>query len=136
MTDCPKGTILRVGYTTKKGRTVRQNCIKSTSPYEGKRADWEKAQRRTRRISRNNAIILRQGTLGKYGYKNLKSISTNERHRALSKAIKKLGPLSVMRKINILMVFTKNRQPRLSSMYERDKKWIYRNYTVKARYVH
>ena len=181
---CPNGYILRKGYTTKTGKKVKANCIKSTSPYKGKRSDWQdrvikekekrskKATRKTsgpkkcpkgqtlkkaylrksyvrktgtivpesyisskclkKRIQYSKQIILKQGTLGKHGYHNIKILSDRKRHLALKKAIKELGALSVMRKINILMVFSR-RNKEISSIYEKDKTWIYKNYQVKSR---
>ena len=38
---CPQGFILRKAYTTKKGTHVKQNCIKSKSPFKGKRSNWQ-----------------------------------------------------------------------------------------------
>ena len=74
---------------------------------------------------------MRSGTLGQFGYKNITNLSKEERIKALDKAIKKLGPLVVMRKVNILMVYSK-KIPKLRKIYENDKKWIYSKYEVKS----
>ena len=75
-------------------------------------------------------IVLKKGLLGKHGYKNIKYISKKKREKALESAIKEFGPLSVMRKINILYVFSK-RFTRLRRIYKQDKEWIYKHYEVK-----
>lgn len=180
---CPEKYILRKGYITKTGKKVKSNCIKSTSPYKGKRNEWqtkiitEKNKRTKKATKKTNGpkkchkgqtlkhaylrksyirkngtvvaesyipskcikkkyvytkqIILKKGTLGKHGYHNIKSLTNKKRHDALKKAIKELGALSVMRKINILMIFSRKNKE-LSGLYEKDKKWIYKNYDVKA----
>jgi len=185
-TKCPEKYILRKGYITKTGKKVKPNCIKSTSPYKGKRNEWQtkilkEQKKRTKKatkktngpkkcpvgqtlknaylrksyIRKNGSvvaesympskcikkkksytkntkkIILKKGTLGKHGYHNIKSLTNKKRHDALKKAIKELGSLSVMRKINILMIFSRKNK-KLSGIYEKDKKWIYKNYHVKA----
>ena len=179
---CPKNHIVRIGYKTKKGKSVKQNCIKSTRYKKSmKRANENKIilaskKRKTRRayklapigpkscqsgsILRNayfrkekaypsrcvktkktpeqieylktrKPILLRSGTLGQFGYKNITNLSKEERTNGLAKAIKKLGPLVVMRKVNILMVYSKN-IPKLKKIYETDKNWIYSKYEVKS----
>jgi hypothetical protein len=179
---CPKNHIVRIGYKTKKSKSVKPNCIKSTRYNKSmKRANENKIilaskKRKTRRayklapigpkscqsgsILRNayfrkekaypsrcvktkktpeqieylktrKPILLRSGTLGQFGYKNITNLSKEERTNGLAKAIKKLGPLVVMRKVNILMVYSKN-NPKLKKIYETDKNWIYSKYEVKS----
>ena len=118
---CPNGTILRDAYirkNTKKAYPSR--CIKTT-----------KSQEQIKAMTSRKPILLRSGTLGKYGYHNLKEKSLDERRKSLKKAIKAMGSLVVMRKINILMVFSRN-NTKLHNIYKNDKKWIYNNYEVKA----
>lgn len=189
---CPKGFILRKSYITKKGTKVKENCIKSTSPFKGKRSNWQnkvilekkkksniaqtktggptlcpkgkilkkayirkaytkkngtkiakkyvssrciktnKSQKQINYIKKRDPIILKQGRLGKFGYKDLKNIGVRKRRQALKKAIGEYGSLSIMRKINVLMVFSRKNKE-LSNLYKSDKEWIYKNYDVKAR---
>ena len=75
-------------------------------------------------------IVLKKGLLGKHGYKHVKTLSKYKRHRALESAIKEFGPLSVMRKVNVLYVFNK-KNPTLRKIFKEDKEWIYKHYKVK-----
>tara|TARA_B100000674_G_scaffold464130_1_gene445809 strand:+ start:623 stop:1213 length:591 start_codon:yes stop_codon:yes gene_type:complete len=118
---CPNGTILRKAY-------MRKNTKKA---YPSRCVKTNKSPEQIKVLSRRKPILLRSGTLGKYGYHNLKGKTVAERRNGLKKAIKAMGSLVVMRKINILMVFSRN-NPKLHSIYKNDKKWIYKNYEVKA----
>ena len=69
---------------------------------------------------------LRKGELKQFGYAAHNSVAS--RHRSLAKAIKKYGDLSVFRKINVLYVFNKNRNPTLASKFNSDKNWIHKTY--------
>lgn len=130
-TKCPKGQILKKAYTRK--AYVRKNGTKVAKKHvPSKCVKTNKSQKQIEYIQKREPIILKKGELGPFGYMDLKNISANQRHRALKKAIKVLGPLPVMRKINILMVFSR-KHPDLSNLYKSDKEWIYKNYEVKAR---
>lgn len=114
--SCKPGFILRNAYFRKE-KAFPSRCAKTKKTPE--------------QIKSRKPILLRSGTLGQFGYKNITKISKEKRTKALGKAIKKLGPLVVMRKVNILMVYSKN-NPKLKKIYENDKKWIYSKYEVKA----
>jgi hypothetical protein len=118
--NCLPDKLHRSAYKTKKGNYVKSTCVKTKKTPE----QIKRSQKRTK-------ILLRKGTLGRFGYDNLKTLSDKDRHQALEKAIKKLGPLVVMRKVNILLVYSRN-NPQMKKIYENDKKWIYKNYDVKA----
>lgn len=181
---CPKNQILRTGYKTKTGKTVKSSCIRSTrynksmkradenkiilaeqakrakeaynkvggptadncsptklhrSAYKTKKGTYvkstcvktKKSPAQIALSKKRSKILLRKGTLGRFGYDDLKHISQKDRRDALGRAIKKLGPLVVMRKVNILGVYSRN-NPVMKKIYENDKKWIYSNYDVKS----
>lgn len=116
---CKKGYIRRASYTRKsytrkngsrvRSTKVRSHCIKMTG-------------------SHGLRVIpkLKKGELKQFGYSA--SSSAASRHRALAKAIKEYGDLSVFRKINVLYIFNKNKNPTLASKFNSDKKWIHQTY--------
>ena len=73
---------------------------------------------------------LKKGELGRYGYKTTAKASI--RHRALRKATRKYGALSVYRKLNALAVYTKNRSPKTSKTVKSDRNYIGREHGYKS----
>ena len=103
---CPRGTIRRKGYTTKRGVTVRSSCIKDRGlPGKGKRL-----------------FTLKKGGLSKHGY-SLK-YAREKRHAALNKARKELSHATLVRKINALAVLMKNTHPDYARRARADVKWL------------
>jgi len=103
---CPRGTIRRKGYTTKRGVTVRSSCIKDRGlPGKGKRL-----------------FTLKKGELSKHGY-SLK-YAREKRHAALNKARKELSHATLVRKINALAVLMKNTHPDYARRARADVKWL------------
>lgn len=117
--SCQSDSMLRNAYFRKE-KAYPSRCVKT-----------KKTPEQIEYLKTRKPILLRSGTLGKFGYKNITNLSKEERIKALDKAIKKLGPLVVMRKVNILMVYSKN-IPKLKKIYETDKNWIYSKYEVKS----
>lgn len=74
-------------------------------------------------------IIKNPGSLTKYGYHLYKPLSS--RRRAIKKAIKEYGALSVFRKINALYVFNKNYNLIYAKNANVDKKYIRDNFMKK-----
>jgi hypothetical protein len=105
---CSRGQIKRVGYSKKsykshskngkiinvKGYNVAPNCINSITG---------KSKKGTKLIT-----IMDKDVLGKFGYHNIKNLNQSERHSALKKAIEKINPLSVYRRIIALATLNKN----------------------------
>lgn len=116
---CSRGYIRRTSYTrksyTRKDGTrvssarVKSNCIKM----QGKHG--------LRVIPK-----LKKGELSQFGYSS--SASALSRHRALAKAVKRYGSLSIFRKLNAIMVLNKNKSPTLSNKFKMDRNWIRDNY--------
>ncbi len=73
---------------------------------------------------------LKKGELGRYGYTTTAKSTT--RHRALRKATRKYGALSVYRKLNALAVYTKNSSPRTSKTVKADRNYIGRHHGYKS----
>jgi hypothetical protein len=103
---CPRGTIRRKAYKTKRGVTVRSSCIKDRGlPGKGKRL-----------------FTLKKGELGKYGY-SLKQVR-EKRHVALEKARKEMPHATLVRKINALAILMKNTHPNYAKRARADVKWL------------
>ena len=119
---CKKGEILRKAYVryskSGKQKLVKGSCI-------------------TKRGLSNRTTIkkigpLRQGDLKQYGYQQIHILSVKKRHQALAKAVNQYGSLSVWKKLNVLYVFNKHTNPKLSELYNKDKAWIKGTYGLKA----
>jgi len=82
-----------------------------------------------RKSSRKLFPTLKRGELKKFGYSTSKV--TKERREALARAVKKYTPLSVFRKLNVVQILTKNRSPKSSAKFGKDKEWIKRNFLKK-----
>jgi len=116
---CKPGYVRRKSYTRKsysrksgsrvKSVKVKSHCIKS----QGKNG--------LRVIPK-----LRKGELKQFGYSSSNSVAS--RHRALAKAIREYSDLSVFRKLNVLYIFNKNKNPSLASKFNSDKAWIKKTY--------
>lgn len=65
---------------------------------------------------------LKKGELTSVGYSTTAKAST--RHRALTKAMKRYGPLSTYRKLNAVAVYTKRTLPGKSKLYLEDRNWV------------
>jgi hypothetical protein len=120
---CPEGYIVRKSYVrivTKTGKRVYvpASCIPDIGN-PGKRIQ-------------PGIGPLRKGELARFGYISVKNMSENDRHKALDKAIKELGSLSVWRKLNAVYVYNKNTNPLISDIYNEDRNWVKETYGIKA----
>ena len=130
MPTCKKGYIRRSSYT-RKGVRVPAGCIRGTSPNGTKYANFQAKQGlKTRR--KNQIGPIKKGLLTKFGYVDVASLSQQKRRAALKKAVDAYGSLSTWKKINVLSVFTKKRNPKLRGIYNADKDWIKRTFGLRA----
>lgn len=116
---CGKGQIRRASYTrrTKSGKYVHveSRCIRDMGlPGKGM----------------NRIGTLKKGLLSKYGYTSQKSI--DERHTALRKAVAAYGPLSVLRKLNAVAVYTRRTAPAVSAIFKADMAWVRSSFKFKT----
>ena len=143
-TNCPKGFILRSGYTRKirpsvkaSGFTVRRKgtvytvrpkvntvrvppaCIKNRGlPGKG--------------VKEGEGIgKLRKGELIKYGYQY--RLSDSLRQAALKKAIKRYGALSVYRKLDAVAKLSLRTAPDASGIFVKDRDWVRQNFEMKEK---
>ena len=139
---CPKGYILRRGYTRKfkpgvkaSGFTVRRkgtvytvrpkaNTIRVPAACIKDRGLPGKGPREGEGIGK-----LRKGELIKYGYQY--RLSDALRQSALKKAIKRYGPLSVYRKLDAVAKLSLRTAPDASKIFTRDREWVASNFDLK-----
>ena len=104
--DCPKGKILRKGYTTKKGVKVEPKCIKD----QGKPGKGPKIFPEIKSLN-----------LGEFGYE-LK-YSFEKRKIALKKSFEKYTPLKVLRYLVLIRNYSKSNE-RNYNKYTKDIEFI------------
>jgi hypothetical protein len=73
---------------------------------------------------------MKEGVLSSVGYSLTKKAIS--RHRALNKATKKYGALSVYRKLNALSVYTKRTSPIKSKTAKADRNYLGRKHGYKS----
>lgn len=65
------------------------------------------------------------GILSAQGYEDVKKKSELSRHRALMKVVRTgEPPLSLFRRLNVLMILFKNKDPKLSKIFKKDRDWV------------
>jgi len=72
----------------------------------------------------NRIGTLKKGLLIKYGYHNVAQRTLQERHLALTKAIKAYGTLSVSRKLNAVYVYNRKTNPFVARIFKADRDWV------------
>lgn len=69
------------------------------------------------------------GILSVHGYVDVKSKTELSRHRALARVIRAgEPPLGLFRRLNVLMILFKNKDPRLSKIFKQDRDWVRTKY--------
>lgn len=64
--------------------------------------------------------LKKHNTLGRHGYRTVADLTNSERQLALVGAIAEFGPTYVIRKLNVLAIFNKTKNPALSALFRRD----------------
>ena len=82
------------------------------------------SKKSSKRGSKKVIIIVDKDVLGKYGYDNIKIISTTKRHSALKKALKELKPLSVYRRLIAIATLNKNKDSEVHDILRADAEWV------------
>jgi len=78
-------------------------------------------------------IKIRPMKMGDYGYKGVINLTKLARHRALLKILReKKGetPMALYRRLNVLMIYTKNRSPKISKVFKEDRDWIAKKFKL------
>ena len=74
-------------------------------------------------------IPLKKGVLRQFGYTNLKEMTKLARHRVLLKVIRGgEPPLSLYRRLNVLMILFRYKDPSLSMIFKKDRDYIGKKY--------
>lgn len=118
--QCRQGELVKEGYKRKsytrktgnkahvKSATVAPSCMPG----------------RGRSHKGKQLFVLEKGTLGKYGYHNVESMTEVQRHRALHKAMGDMPSLSVYRKLNAVYVVNKSLNPNVAQIFKNDAEWV------------
>ena len=142
VSDCPKGFILRSGYT----RKIRPS-IKASGFTVRRKGTTYIVRPKVNTIKVNASCIknrgqpgkgvgegigkLRKGEMIKYGYQY--RLSDSLRQTALKKAIKRYGALAVYRKIDAVAKLSVRTAPDASKIFVRDRTWIKDNFDLKEK---
>jgi hypothetical protein len=120
---CPEGEVKRKGYTRKSFTRRSGSRVRSVSVSSGCIKDRGYRSRLFQLKTGSMGIgKLRKGELREFGYSP--DISEEKRHKSLRAASKKYSSLSVLRKLNALMVYNKRTQPEHSSIYKEDREYV------------
>lgn len=130
---CKKGEIVRSGYIKKKhsrksysrkdGSKVKSASIKRTEVPPTCIKDLG-----TKGKGYKIPTVLEKGVLQKYGYDRIDTLNVQQRHSALSRAVKHIPPLSLYRKLVILGTLNKNKDPELAKKFRKDADWVKQNF--------
>ena len=141
---CPSGYIMRKGYTRRFKNTIKREGF--TVRRKGKLFTVRPKKDETYVPSgciRNRGLpgkgpregegigSLRKGELIKYGYSY--RLADSARQKALKKAIKAYGALSVYRKLDAVSKYSTRTAPDASKIFARDRDWIKASYELKER---
>ncbi len=96
-------------HSTVKRSTKRSPSRKSTS-------------KSSKRKSKVRIPVSNKGSLSKHGWSASKP--STKRHAALKKAMKEFTPGMVVKKLNLLSIYNKNRHPELAKLARSDMKFV------------
>jgi hypothetical protein len=120
---CPEGEMKRKGYTRKSFSRRSGSKVRSVSVSSGCIKDRGYRSRLFQLKTGSMGIgKLRKGELSSFGYSP--DYSEEKRHKALREAVKKYSSLTVLRKLNALMVYNKRTQPEHSAIYKADRIYV------------
>lgn len=69
-------------------------------------------------------MLKKHRTLGKHGYEDVKRLTAGQRHAALAAAVREFGPTYVIRKLNVLAIYNKRKDPKLSALFRADLRYV------------
>ncbi len=115
--SCPYGFIRRKSLTYKKksGTVVRSSatCIRE----KGKKGAGRGSPRKIKVLPK-----LKKGSLTSLGYGIREGV--NSRHAALKTALKKYGYSSLIKKLNVLVVYNKTSHPDIAKIAHNDRMYV------------
>jgi len=120
---CPEDEVKRKGYTRKSFTSRSGSRVRSVSVKPGCIKDRGYRSRLFQLKTGSMGIgPLKKGELRSFGYSA--DDSDEKRHKSLRAASKKYTSLSVLRKLNALMVYNKRTQPEHSIVYKEDREYV------------
>lgn len=66
----------------------------------------------------------RRHVLSQFGYARVKSLTQQQRHEALKRAIAKYGFRSIIGHLNLVSIFQRNSNPYVYRIIKADQKWV------------
>ena len=108
---CKPGYVIREGFN-RNGTWVAPTCIKA------------KGLSKKTGVKGKKLFRLNSGTLGQFGYENIKNMSQKKRRSSLKKAMQHIKPLSVQRKLNAVAILQKNTNPEVAEILRDDVEWV------------
>lgn len=73
--------------------------------------------------------ISNSGIMSEHGYEDVRNKSMIARHRALARVIRSgEPPLGLFRRLNVLMILFKRKDPTLSKIFKLDRDWVKEKY--------
>lgn len=126
----------KINNPKKSVKTVKtlksKKCLenKVVNPKTGRCINLPKLNK-TKDKSKNKSfkkIVLKKGELGKYGYKDVKSLKIKQRRKSLNNATNEYGAPKILKKIGLLKTFQKNKNPQVASIYGNNMKWLRKKY--------
>lgn len=127
---CPPGQIERSGFT--KGSYERRGYYRKNGTYvhPAHVSKAEVAPVCVRDIGAPGKgfkipVVLEKGVLKRVGYADVKNLTVQQRHNALSRAYNELqNPLSLFRKLVVVSTMNKNKDPDLAKIFKTDANWV------------
>lgn len=119
---CKAGESFREGYV-RNGLVVPPTCVKNRKT---SRKTSKKTSRKAsiKRSSSKQKIVLEHGTLGNFGYHDVKNLTKIQRHKALKNAVEHLKPLTIARKLNIVATLQRNVDEEAAGIFKEDYDWF------------
>ena len=113
----------KIGYIKREGYKVIKNINDKKTEY------WVEPKCIKSQVNRStkgskDIVILEKDALKKFGYSDIVDKSFEERKKALKKALLKIKPLSIYRRLIAISTLNKNKNPKLYKKLQEDIKWL------------
>jgi len=122
---CPKGKL----RNPKTGR-----CINIKSKLKSKKKEIKKPpifNKKTKKFmpykeyfQKRGIGKLKSGELGKHGYHKVKEMSVKNRRVALTSVVDEYGANTIIKKLNALRVYQRNKGPESARLFYNDMRWV------------
>ena len=111
----------------------RRRISRSRSSSRRRRSKSRDRLNRYRVSRKRSRSPIKKGSLSKYipyDYKDTKysELPTEVRHETLEKAVDYEGAGNIIKKLNIIYVLQKNRNPEMANFFRRDMHWVQKNF--------